>query len=80
MENHTKNRTWVDIGCESDEILLGANKRSMEAVGIDSNASSVQFALEPYGIEIKDSIAKLESSLENTGVVSVFNVIEHGSI
>jgi len=69
--------TWLDIGCGTGEILVGAKRRGWETLGVDNNQSSREFAKKVHGIDIIRSDDLAAISLKGIKIISTFNTIEH---
>lgn len=73
---------WLDIGSGIGDIVSVAKERGWQAVGLELSATSVEFALEVFGVELQRQT--LEEYLDSNpgiigelSVVSMIGLLEH---
>jgi len=71
-------KKWIDVGCGAGELLVGLKKRGWEVGGIEIDPIEVKFARQ-QGLKIyKEDIYSFDiGKLNNVGVVSMINILEH---
>jgi len=71
------NGYWCDIGCGTGEVLVCAQKRGWDVLGVDNNMSSRTFAKDVYELDVVNHQSLNADILQNVGILTLFNVIEH---
>lgn len=74
---------WLDIGCGGGEILSYLKNTEIKAIGIESDANEVAFALgkglevHQHYIDIEKNNSHIDELIQTSDIISCINVIEH---
>ena len=77
--NQSSKSKFVDIGCGRGEWLQKWNDKAKNSIGIDIDASMVDYCLQQGFTVIRDDAVKALSRLDNNSitVITIFHMIEH---
>lgn len=78
LESHIQlsNQTLLDIGAGGGEFVYIANKRGLQARGIEPNVGYSEFSKEEYGVEVKTAmLSEVEDA--SADILTLFHVFEH---
>jgi 2-polyprenyl-3-methyl-5-hydroxy-6-metoxy-1,4-benzoquinol methylase len=70
---------WIDIGCGTGEVIVAAQKRGWNVLGVESDYAEALFARQ-QGVEVINEYINEENAdgiLKNAAIISLFNVLEH---
>ena len=76
----SKNKSWLDIGCGTGEILSVVSSMGWKAQGVEPNKSEREFGIRNFKINVVDSFmyeSVISMQVKRFGVVSLFGVLEH---
>ena len=77
--NQSVTKFWMDIGCGAGEVLVAAKNRGWDVLGIESDKAEASFAKSQGVSVISEYISDRNATqyMQDVGVVSLFNVLEH---
>ena len=78
LESHIElsNQTLLDIGAGGGEFVYIANKRGLDARGIEPNVGYSEFSKEQYGVEVKTAMLS-DVKDASADILTLFHVFEH---
>ena len=78
LESHIElsNQTLLDIGAGGGEFVYIANKRGLDARGIEPNVGYSEFSKEQYGVEVKTAMLSYVKDA-SADILTLFHVFEH---
>lgn len=77
VNNKSKEKTILDIGCGTGELLNYFKKKGWDVLGVEPNNSARSFASKKYSIAVYDE-NELNKFKENSfDVISMWHVLEH---
>ena len=75
----SKEKSILDIGCASGELLSLFKNNNWETTGIEPNENARNFAIKNYGLNVLEEAALLKFEDEKFNAITMWHVLEHVS-